>query len=423
MPKRLLVAAVLSALFAGCSCAPTPSDDAGVDGSVEEPDAGQADAGADAGLADAGTDAGEDAGEPDAGPGDGGCVYGFTTSAQWATGRPLFLELADLDENGSLDLVAATTAGLELRINDGQGGFAVQSRMLGVTPQTLAVSDLDGDGHQDLLVIDITGGFTAFLGNGDGTFASSSLDAGQPFYVPLETALGDLDGDGRTDFVTLDVGANTPALKTLRGTWDGGAPRVPNGSHRLVLADVTSDGLVDALVGNAQYGLALHRGQGDGGFGAPSVFLTSTAVNSVALADVTGDGVPDAVCATGYFDLNAGFNLGGGVVVLRGTGTDAGFTAPAQEPTGRDIFGALLLADMNVDGALDVVATRFGTGGGLEVLAGNDAGVFTQVVRVPSPSGWSVAAGALNGDTWPDVVVGTGAGSNGEVRVLLGRCQ
>ena len=417
MMKCLLVV-VVSAVFAGCSCAPTGSDDAGLDAAVEEVDAGL-----DAGPTP--VDAGFDAGEPpmDAGPADdGGCVGGFTRGTRWSTGRPLFLELADLDENGSPDIVAATTSGLEVRINDGQGGFAVPSRMLGGTLQTLTVTDLDADGHLDLITIDITGAYAVFFGNGDGTFNSAVLDAGQPFFVPVETALTDLDGDGRAEFVTVDVGGNSPELKVLRGRFDGGTS-VSNGSHRLVLADVTGDGLTDAIVGIAQYGLALHPGQSDGGFAAPSVFLASTSVNSVALADVTGDGVPDAVCATGYFDVSAGFNVGGGVVVLRGTGTDAGFTAPPQEPMGRDIFGALVLTDLNVDGVLDVVTTRFGSNGGLEVHAGGDAGVFTRVSRVPMGSGWAIATGALNGDTWPDVVVGTGAGSNGEVRVLLGGCQ
>ena len=113
-------------------------------------------------------------------------------------------------------------------------------------------------------------------------------------------------------------------------------------------------------------------------------------------------------------------------MVLSGTATDAGFSAPPQEPMGHAIFGALVLEDLDVDGALDVVTTRFGSNGsngGLEVYAGGDAGVFTRVSSVPMGSGWAIATGALNGDTWPDVVVGTGAGSNGEVRVLLGGCQ
>lgn len=417
--RLLLFAAATSLLAAGCACSPVPAEDAGVDASVEEPDAGPIDAGQDAGI-----DAGEDAGLPDAGPFDGGgCVDGFLTTSQWSTGRPLFVELGDFDEDGSLDIVAATTGGLEVRMNDGQGGFFGASRMLGLTPQTLAVSDLDGDGHLDLLFVDITGELTALFGNGDGTFTGIALDAGQPFYAPLETALVDLDADGRADFVTLDVGGSSPELKVSRGSFDGGAPRASHGSHRLVLADVTGDGLVDALVGNAQFGLALHPGVGDGGFGPRSVFLSSTAVNSVALADVTGDGVPDAVCASGYFDNTAGFNLGGGLTVLQGTGTDAGFLPPAQEPSGRDIFWAALLRDMNLDGTLDLVTTRFGVAGGLEVHAGHDAGTFTQMARVPGRNGWTVAVGALNADAWPDVVVGSGAGSNGEVRVMLGGCQ
>lgn len=381
-------------------------------------DAGVPDAGFDAGLPDAGE---PDAGEPDAGPGDGGCVYRLTDfGGTWITGRPLAIELADMNNDGHLDFVLATTSALEVRLNDTFGGHVSPSALGPIIPQTLAVTDVDGDGFLDVVSVDGPGVLTVLKGDGDGGLRlQSRLDAGQPFFVALDTALADLDGDGRNDFVTVEVGGTVPELRVVRGLFDGGAPRAQTGSHRLLLADVSGDAIVDALLGNAQYGLAIHHGTGDGGFDGGALFLGSTAVNSVSLTDVTGDGVPDAVCASGYFDGTA--VTGGGVTVLRAE--DGGFVAPTLEPMSREIIWALVMKDMNRDGVLDAVTTKLGLDGGLEVLAGDDGGAFSSMLRVPSRSGWAIAVGDLNEDGWPDVALGSGSGSSGEVRVLYGSCQ
>jgi hypothetical protein len=103
-------------------------------------------------------------------------------------------------------------------------------------------------------------------------------------------------------------------------------------------------------------------------------------------------------------------------------GVDGGFGAPAVEPSTREIIWAVVLADMNRDGQLDAVTSQLGIDAGVRVLAG-DGGTFSPLIRVQGRNGWALAVGDLNEDGWPDVVVGTGVGSNGEVRVLLGSCQ
>jgi hypothetical protein len=103
-------------------------------------------------------------------------------------------------------------------------------------------------------------------------------------------------------------------------------------------------------------------------------------------------------------------------------GEDGGFGAPAAEPSTREIIWAVVMADMNRDGQLDAVTSQLGIDAGVRVLAG-DGGRFSPLTRVQGRNGWALAVGDLNEDGWPDVAVGTGVGSNGEVRVLLGSCQ
>src|SRR5690606_35718016 len=113
------------------------------------------------------------------------------TRADWGSTEP-----------GTLRLPSASP------LADPFGAATVAEDMLGAfTTRALAVADLNGDGHADL-VEGARGPDGVYLNNGDGTFAAR---------VPLEDvpsntrgiAAGDLDRDGDIDVVTGNLGATS----------------------------------------------------------------------------------------------------------------------------------------------------------------------------------------------------------------------
>jgi hypothetical protein len=127
---------------------------------------------------------------------------------------PQDIAAADVDEDGRMDLAVIgwwswashAIPNVSVLLGNGDGTFQaplpVEQEPWSFT-WSLAVSDLDADGHLDLAVGDDERGLELFLGRGDGTFA--------PFEHPVAGGAGlvaaaDLDGDGRVDLVAGDPG-------------------------------------------------------------------------------------------------------------------------------------------------------------------------------------------------------------------------
>jgi hypothetical protein len=124
----------------------------------------------------------------------------------WATA----IKLADLDNDGDLDIVAASSFD-RIAVHRNRGGrtfdaatiYVVSEPYTSVKHQVhLAVADVTGDGQRDLLVTTSNNALATLRGRGDATFdtprfelfsASSVTDA------PLDTT--DFDGDGRIDVI------------------------------------------------------------------------------------------------------------------------------------------------------------------------------------------------------------------------------
>ncbi len=113
---------------------------------------------------------------------------------------------ADLDGDGDEDLVAVTSAGIELFENSGVG-FAARATFTATAAGELRVLDLDQDGLFDLFWT--TGDDLVVRRNRSGwVFTEHRVPAGMG--VRKSTSLGDADGDQDLDFaVTITTGADS----------------------------------------------------------------------------------------------------------------------------------------------------------------------------------------------------------------------
>ena len=118
-----------------------------------------------------------------------------TRSWQYSTGPPdsSQIAIADLNEDGNLDLAIAHRSAITLLLGDGTGGLAaaptIPERLWSVC---LGAADFDLDGK-----LDLTDGSDVYRGRGDGSFLP-----GYPLDGPGCVAPVDLNGDGLVDVVS-----------------------------------------------------------------------------------------------------------------------------------------------------------------------------------------------------------------------------
>jgi hypothetical protein len=320
--------------------------------------------------------------------------------------------VVDCDRDGRLDVVGVTDRVVPYLLRD-TGGFvfadataawfephALVPRTIDFTFPFVGIADLDGDGTVDL----VTGGVegrasssttvgippTVFLGSGGQRF----VDAARPTHpfqqYPVSEVdgidVGDVDGDGDLD-LWLDGALHRQAADgALVPT---GVPLGGAGATRL--HDVDSDGDLDALVlpyiWSAGPPRLLHN-DGHGNFTpAPASALPATTLlgGSLALGDIDGDGDDDVVVGSREPSLGGPARL----QAWHGDGAGTFTVAPGALPATPVAASRLVLADLDGDGDLDLVALLghhfVGPSPDLLLCTNDSTGSFTDVSATHLP--------------------------------------
>jgi len=312
------------------------------------------------------------------------------------TTRPGVIAIGDLNRDGLPD-VAVTSASNEVFAYLGNGDGTFKTGIPSYLPAAagLAIGDVNGDGILDLVN---SLGYVA-LGKGNGTFK-------QPAYYPVfgfgisvkpETvALSQLRGNGRLDIVTISAGTFSVLLNQGKGIYlDGVTTQVAGSAGYGVIADFNLDGKLDLAVNNGSGVVVLF---GTGKANRPFTIGPTTSIASGVIGPVAGDlnkdGIPDLLVEI----LNP--PPAPGAVVTAYLGKGDGTFKPAASSTSVALAGNMALGDFNGDGKLDyALSSNF-------LALGNGDGTF----QPPKPfaSGTTsftyIVAGDLNGDGRPDIV-------------------
>lgn len=328
----------------------------------------------------------------------------------------------DIDQDGDIDIIAAAGRTVEFFFNQGDGFFDREAVSLPadhpwVMNESFLLSysrlaDLNGDGNLDLALATNRDNIAIYINSGAGPFQPTTLTPAVPqLSLPVSQALRnfsifDVDQDGDNDILMVATNA------------DNAPPSIPDyafayvhlltndGSGNFTVVQSLRVGLhltaIDAFAGitGETYVAIGDRGfwdnSGDGEYHDPAVHLLKFEQGQLVLVatypslptimdikaiDVNGDDKEDLITRSSYTYNPNGPQRESAYSVRLNSQSDT-FAVSTDYLISRPSTHRVTLADMNRDGAQDLIFVNYTTGGDvdhqLEVLLNDGAGAFDQ---------------------------------------------
>ena len=342
----------------------------------------------------------------------------FAPATAYSSGgdAPSNIAVADINGDGKPDLLLSNSivGTVGVLLNSGNGAFQPATTYfmgVGTHVASLAVADVNHDSKPDLLATDFAAGAVGvLLGSGNGTFQTVTRYSTAPAIIPYDIAVADVNGDSHPDLVLGAYAGSsmTSSVGVLLGNGTGSfRPVVTFASSNhlgIAVADVNGDGKQDVLTASITSSSAgVLVGNGNGTLQPEVAYDTgsNSTPHDVAVADVNADGQPDLVTAN-YSTSTVGVLLNAGHGVFQPVTTYS--TGNNSSPEG------IAVADVNGDGLPDLLTANY-YGDAVGVLLGAGNGSFQAVTTYSTNYGghlltspFAIVATDINGDGKPDLL-------------------
>lgn len=322
------------------------------------------------------------------------------------------LAAGDLDGDGDPDLLGGALDFPDLVWWENLGAaadWAKHSISTDFSARAVAIADVDGGGLADAVAVGPGGVHHWYHVPGGGW---TEYEIPSSLGSPVALATGDLDRDGDLDLVCAEQVGGLIWLANNRDATDFtehaiGAPFLAGGDA-LALADFDRDGDLDVVVGMlAGLGWYANELAGGGDFAAAaSIAAGLDQPRALAVGDIDHDGDADvAAVETGAGTLSWWANL---------TGDGASWSAAQPVAAGLDGPRELLLADLDLDGDLDLALGAENSTTHASLVAWYESSAFgaswtAHVISEAPQRPTALAAADFDGDGDADLAVGSGA--------------